>query len=33
LPLEWFYGPGVVLGCRHRGHGEAIAIADLESSG
>ena len=24
LPLEWFYGPGVVLDMRHKGHGEAI---------
>jgi kynurenine formamidase len=32
LPLEWFYADGVVLDCRHRGHGEAIEIADLETA-
>jgi kynurenine formamidase len=32
LPLDWFYGDGVVLDCRHRVHGEAIEIADLEAA-
>lgn len=30
LPLEWFYGDGVVLDMRHRGDGEAITAADVE---
>jgi kynurenine formamidase len=32
LPLEWFYGDGVVLDFRHKGHGEAIEVADLEAA-
>ncbi len=32
LPLEWFYGDGVVLDCRHKGHGEAIEQVDLEAA-
>jgi kynurenine formamidase len=32
LPLEWFYGDGVVLDFRHKGHGEAIEAAELEAA-
>lgn len=30
LPLEWFYGDGVVLDLRHKKSGEATTIEDLE---
>jgi kynurenine formamidase len=30
VPLEWCFGPGVVLDMRHRKPGEVIAIADLK---
>ena len=32
LPLEWFYGDGVVLDMRHKRHGEAISVADIEAA-
>ncbi len=32
VPLEWCYGPGVVLDMRHKGDGEEIQVADLESA-
>ena len=32
LPLEWFYGDGVVLDFRRKVHGEAIEVADLEAA-
>jgi kynurenine formamidase len=32
LPLEWFYGPGVVLDFSARGDGEAIDAADVEGA-
>jgi kynurenine formamidase len=32
LPLEWFFGPGVVLDFRDREDGEAIAAADLPAA-
>lgn len=32
LPLEWFYGDGVVLDLRQKGHGEAVEVADLEAA-
>jgi kynurenine formamidase len=31
VPLEWCYGPGVKLDLRHKGHGEAITVGDLQS--
>jgi kynurenine formamidase len=30
VPVEWFFGPGVVLDMRHRQPGEVISIADLQ---
>ena len=30
MPLEWFWGPGVVLDMRHKPQGSEIAVADLE---
>jgi kynurenine formamidase len=30
VPLEWCFGPGVVLDMRHRKPGEVISIADLQ---
>jgi kynurenine formamidase len=32
MPLEWFYGDGVVLDMRHKLRGGAIAIGDLEEA-
>ena len=32
LPLEWFYGPGVVLDLRHKRPRELIEVADLEAA-
>lgn len=31
VPLEWCFGPGVVVDMRHRQPGEVISVADLES--
>jgi len=30
LPLEWFYGPGVVLDMRAKADGDAVTVADVE---
>jgi kynurenine formamidase len=30
LPLEWFYGPGVVIDATDRGDGETLSAADVE---
>ena len=30
VPLEWCYGPGLVVDMRHKPHGEAITAADIE---
>jgi kynurenine formamidase len=32
IPLEWCYGPGVVLDLTHKLHGEAISVADVEAA-
>ena len=32
MPLDWFYGDGVVLDLRHKPNGSAIVIADLEQA-
>lgn len=32
VPLEWCFGPGVVLDMRSKKHGETITIADLETA-
>lgn len=32
VPLEWCFGPGVVLDLRHRKPGEVISIADLQQA-
>jgi kynurenine formamidase len=32
LPLEWFYGPGVVLDMSHKADGEAMTVADAEAA-
>jgi len=32
LPLQWFYGDGVVLDMRHKRHGEAITKEDIQSA-
>lgn len=32
LPVEWFYGDGVVLDMRHKEKGAAISVVDLEDS-
>ncbi len=32
VPLEWCYGDGVVLDVTHRGPGELITVADLETA-
>lgn len=32
VPLEWCYGPGVVLDLRHKRDGEAITVADLQAA-
>lgn len=31
VPLEWFYGPGVLLDMRFKQHGEEILISDMEA--
>src|SRR5438105_2737934 len=31
VPLEWCFGPGVVLDVRHKAAGEFITVADLEA--
>ncbi len=31
LPLEWFYGDGVILDMRHKADGEAMTIADAQA--
>src|SRR5215469_2633226 len=31
VPLEWCYGPGIKLDMRHKGHGGAITVADLQT--
>jgi len=32
VPLDWCYGPGVVLDMRHKPDGEAISIADVDAA-
>ncbi|HEX78124.1 MAG TPA: cyclase family protein [Dehalococcoidia bacterium] len=32
LPLEWFYGDGVVIDMRHKSKGSVITVADLEAA-
>lgn len=32
LPLDWFYGDGVVLDFHHKAHGEAIEQAEVEAA-
>jgi kynurenine formamidase len=32
IPLEWCFGPGVVLDFRHKGDGERIAVNELEEA-
>lgn len=32
VPLEWCYGPGVVLDMRHKNAGEEITVADLQQA-
>ena len=32
IPLEWCFGPGVVLDFRHKGDGERISVPDLEAA-
>ena len=32
VPLDWCYGPGVKLDLRHKGHGEAISVDDLQAA-
>ena len=32
MPLDWFYGDGVVLDMRHKPNGSAIVVADLEQA-
>ncbi len=32
VPLEWCYGPGVVLDLRHKQHGEAITAEDVRAA-
>jgi len=32
MPLEWFYGDGVVLDMRHKPNGSAITVNDLEQA-
>jgi kynurenine formamidase len=32
LPVEWFYGDGVVIDMRHKGSGELIDVTDLEEA-
>ena len=32
LPVEWFYGDGVVIDMRHKGSGELIDVTDLEGA-
>jgi len=32
LPLEWFFGAGVVVDFRHKGDGDAVAVVELEEA-
>lgn len=32
LPLEWFFGPGVVLDMSHKADGEAMTVSDAEGA-
>ena len=32
VPLEWCFGPGVVIDMRHKGNGDRIDVADLEAA-
>ncbi len=32
LPLDWFYGDGVVIDMRHKRHGEAISVEDVQTA-
>ena len=32
VPLEWFFGPGVILDMRHKNHGDMITVEDLEEA-
>jgi kynurenine formamidase len=32
LPLEWFFGPGVVVDFRHKADGDAVTVGDLEEA-
>ncbi len=32
MPLEWFYGDGVVLDMRHKPHGSGITVEDLKAA-
>lgn len=32
VPLEWCYGPGVVLDMRHKGATDAISVADIDAA-
>jgi kynurenine formamidase len=32
VPLDWCYGAGVVLDLRHKRHGEAITVADVQAA-
>lgn len=32
MPLDWFYGDGVLLDMRHKPNGSAIVVADLEQA-
>jgi kynurenine formamidase len=32
MPLDWFYGDGVVLDMRHKPNGSAIVVADLQQA-
>ena len=32
LPLEWFFGPGVVVDFRHKADGDAVTVSELEAA-
>src|SRR3954467_13110406 len=32
LPLDWFFGPGVVLDLSHKADGDAMTVADAEQA-
>jgi kynurenine formamidase len=32
VPLEWCFGPGVVIGMRHKSNGDLISIEDLQTA-